>query len=641
MIIIKTFNGYTLNNSDFRATAASAKNPPPATPIFIEQANTDQIYAGTFKIDVRSVVVTLQIIDAANRDTLEAQLKEACRPGTAGLLVGLFTDNMTDYQLTVVVQSIRVDKGGVWTIIFSTGESAWHAVTASTDSLSLTASGDKKDLTVGGYSPTRLNISITPTTLPATGYAYQRLYQLVNKAGYGYGIRPWCIALDTAALVTAGKMQADGDDIMVVVDGAVVNRWLGGMNTSATHIWFNLNLAAGQTLELLTAVASSGGITTLYFKKTANNKSALTALPGRGFVQHGTEWFEYTGKDTAKYTLTGVTRAALETTMQAHAAADSFAWIEHSIYLLYGNGSATAPALTDTDYDDMKPVFDLVNSDNDTWVYTGSTKFHDPDNPNRTGAWKPSVTKVGNVSDIYEIKQNAASGDPAMGMRIGTWYKSGIVKSEKATISWLLNHPGGISTVTTVGQKYRNTTLWPGTLAARLEKSSNGSTWAQVWSAATPTAEDTWEAVSEASASAGDKANVRFILTGTFAAKADTDAYFEVLTCTVEFVAANEPAGTLGTEVSNYLLDVTVKNNTTGDQLNLLFPMKLNTALVLDCEAYSVEYGGVNAANSLNLNDNSRSVWMRLNPNVTNEIEITGVNIAQMTVAFSWYNRRL
>lgn len=642
MITIKTFDSFSLNSASYKAIATSTKSPPPAQPIFVDQMNADQMYSGAYKIDVRSVVVTVRLLTTVNRAVLESQLKEACRPGKTGLLVGTFDDDGEDYQLNVVVQSIVIGKNGLWTIIFSTGETTWRKVTADTDSWAVSASGATKDITVGGYSPTRLNVSITPTGLPATGYAYQRLYQLVNKAGYGYGLRPWCITLDTAALVTAGKMQADGDDIVVVVDGVVAKRWLGGMNTSATNIWFNINLAAGQTLVLLTPVASSGAITELVFAKTTNTKAALNALPSRGYVQHETEWFEYTGKDVANYKLTGVTRAALGTAMQAHSAADSFAWIEHSIFLLYGNSAATAPALTDSLYDATKPVFDLVNSTNASWVYTATTKFHDASAPDRTGGWTPVITKVGNESDVFEEADEAEGGAPAMGMRLSTWYRNGVVKGEKATLAWQFNHPGGISAVSMTGKKYRNTSLWPATAAAQLERSLNAKTWLSVWSEAIPTAEDTWESFTHnAAAITSNMANVRFSLAGTFAAQANTDAWFEVLTCTLAFYATNEPTGTLGSEVANYLLDVTIKNTTTGDQVTMVFPMLLNTALVLDAEEFSVEYGGVNAAACLALDDNSRAIWIRLEPETVNALVLTGTNVGTLTVALSWFERRM
>lgn len=643
MILIKTFNGFELNSSDFISTATSAKTPPDAKPVFIEQSKADAMYAGTYTMDVRSVAVTVRIVDQANMDELESVLKEALKPGTSGLLVGTFTDESRDYQLNCVVQSIRLSSKfeGLYLAVFQTGESAWQTVAEESDTWVVSAAGDTKTITVGGYSPTRLSLAITPTELPATGWAYQRLYELVNKPGYDYKIRPWCLTLDTAALVTAGKMQADGDDILVVVDGVITNRWLADINTDHTHIWINLNLAAGRSMTLLTPVASSGAITSLTFAKNANNLAALTALPARGYLQHGTEWFEYTSKDLKKYRVNGVTRAALSTTMQAHAAADVFNWIEHVVFVLYGNSAATAPALTDASYDDTKPVFDLSASDNTTWVYTASTKFYDGASPNRTGKWTPTVTRVGPDSDIYLEKGLTEGSDPAMGMGIETFYKSGKVQSEKSTITWSFSHVGGITHVSMTGRKYRSKALWPATKAALLQRSNDAKKWVEVWYEETPTAVTTWEAITHASSAiTSNMKTVRFILSGTLAAQADTDCYFEVLTASVVFVSANQPTGTFLTEKSNYLLNVSIQNLTTGDAVRLVFPVLLNTTMTLDAENYAVTYNGVNAASAMALDDDSRAVWVRLAVGA-NVLEITGDDIATLSIVPSWLERRL
>jgi hypothetical protein len=650
MIILKTFNNFSLTDSNYLSTATSAKTPPDANPVFIQQTKADSLYAGTYNLNVRSVAVTVRILDYANWEKLESQLKAACKPGSEGLLVGTFTDENRDYQLNCVVQSIHpIPKySDAYLIIFQTGESDWQTVSAETDTWEVDASGDTKNLDVGGYSPTRLSLSITPTELPATGWLYQRLYQLVNKPGCAYGVRPWCITLDTAALITAGKMQADGDDIVLLVDGVITKRWLVDINTDHTKIWFNPNLSAGQSMTLLTAVGATGAVSSLAIQNTANNAAALTALPARGFVQHGTEWFEYTGKLIVKkkkkltgITLTGITRGALGTTLQAHAPGDVFNFIEHAVMLLYGNSAATAPSLDDSTYDNTKPVFDLSASDNTTWVWTAATKFYDPAYPNRTGTWLPGVTRVGNESEIYHTAGDVEGAAVSMGMKFCTWYKAGVKQAEKASLSWMLSNAGGITTVSMTGRKYRNASSWPLINAASLQRTSDAKKWLEVWNEATPTAPLSWQAITHAAAAiTGSMKTVRFLLTGSLAALADVDCYFEVATASVVFVSANQPTGTLGTEKSSHLLNVTIKNNTTGDELDLIFPMILNTTLVLDGEAYTVLYGGVDAHSALDLDDDSRAIWIRLNPG-TNTLLITGDDVATLTIIPSWLERRM
>ncbi len=643
MIRVKSFNATVLNNADYFTYGLNLRSKPRASLKFIDQAMADALYSGTFSGEVWYPALKVTIRDFENRHMLESQIKQVFRPGTEGLLVGTFTDENRDYQITCVVQSCTpvAEQDGVYIVILASGAMDWHTVSAETDTWAADASGETKNISVGGYSPTRLSLAITPTILPATGWAYQALFQLVNKPAYAYGVRPWCIALDTATLITASKMQADGDDIVLMVDGVVTKRWLADINTNHTHIWFNVNLAAGQSMTLLTPVANTGTITTLTFQKTANNAAALKALPARGYVQHGTEWFEYTGKNLPYYQLTGISRTALNTTIQAHALADVFNWIEHSIILLYGNSTATAPALTDAGYDDTKPVFDLSTSDNDTWAWTASTKFYDAAKPNRTGMWLPAVIRVGNESDVYDTAGEVEGAAPSMGMRISTWFRAGVKQAERATLSWLLQNAGGISEVSMTGRKYRNTASWPAVNAASLQRSANARNWYEVWNEVTPAAVSTWEAITHAaSAITGSQKMVRFLMTGSLAALANVDCYFEVATASAEFVTANLPTGTLLAEKSNYLMNISIKNNTTGDQVNLLFPVLVNTTLTLDAENYDVTYGGVNAASALSLDDDSRAIWVRLNPGV-NELVITGDDIATLTIVPSWYARRM
>ncbi len=644
LINIKSFNGYNLANSSYNAFGTAMRSHSEATPVFIEQANAEIIDSGAFTLGVRSIPVRVKILDRTNEPALSAQLREALKPGTSGILLATFNDEMRDYQIECSVQSIVPDAtyGNLYTVIFQTGLNCWISVDEVTDAWAITASGDEKAITVGGYSETRLSLSLTATGLPANGWAFQKLYQLVNPLVYAYGKRPWCISMDTAALVSAGKCQADCDDLAVVVDGVITRRWLAAPNTSATKIWVNLDLIAGQSLTLLTPVASSGAITELYFEVTANNMAAMSKLPQKGIVYHGSEWFEYSGwvYGTTVVKFSGVKRGAYSTTLQAHAKTDAFRYIQHVIHLLYGNSVAVAPALNDVNFDNEKPIFDLATSTNASWVYTAITGFYDASKPTRPGAWKPIITKVGTESANYPIKGNAESGDPAMGMRIASWLKAGKITADTVTASWLMSCPGLISSVSATGRKYRSHPQWAAIEAFRLDRSINQITWVKVWSELTPTSAATWETVTKTNqAITPNMANVRFVLAGTIPAVAAVQNMAEILTVSVDFVSANLPTGTFLSEKSNYLLDVTVTNETTGDALQMVYPMLLNVAMDVDSEDFTVTYGLVNAHAAMSLNDDSRDIWLRLCPG-TNTIKIAGNDVGTLDVVLRWQERR-
>jgi hypothetical protein len=286
-------------------------------------------------------------------------------------------------------------------------------------------------------------------------------------------------------------------------------------------------------------------------------------------------------------------------------------------------------------------VFDLTASTNDSWVYSATTKFYDADAPGRTGGWTPSLTRVGNESEIYQNQGNVAGAAPAMGMQLSTWLKLGKAAGETATLAWQFKNAGGISAVSMTGRKYRSGTPWPATKAAILQRSLNGITWVEVWSELTPSAAVSWEAITHAGAAiTSNMPVVRFVFTGSLSASVDMDTFFEVLTATVAMVSANLPTGTLGSEKTNYLLNLSITNHTNGDAISLVIPMVLNAVMALDGEAYDTTYQGVNAASALSLNDESRAVWIRLEPGA-NALEITGTDVATLTVGLSWFDRRM
>ncbi len=646
MIQIKSICGFTLNPSDFVATAVSAKTPGDAMPVFISQTNASPKYSRAYTLDVKTVAIGVRIVDYANRDALEAQLKEGCRPGMDGVLVATFSDDGRDYQLYGVVQSIHLDPKNplVWTIVFKSEESTWKTVDEETATdWDITASGQTKTLTVGGYSKTRMSLDVEITGLPATGWAYRKAYQLINHVTYRYGMRPWCISLDTATLVTAGKMQADCDDIRVVVDGKLANRWIATPNNAATKIWINVNQEQGATLVSRTAIGATGAISSIQFVKNSDTKSALKRLPSHGLFVCGSEWFEYKSINLADYSVEVVGRAVYDTTMGAHSSGASFNFMEHAILILYGNMTVGAPDLASANYDDQKPMFDLAASDNGQFVYDTTSGFYDPARRQRSGAFQPTLNRVGTESEFYITYNDPEAANSGMGMQIETYYKGGVIQAEKATVAWQFSWPGRIATVSMTGRKYRTGTPWAGTTAVRLEYSNNLSKWVLVWSEGTPSSALTWQSITKATQNAHNAYHVRFALIGTLP-KVDTENDFEVLTCTIDVVDASNPTGTLLSEVDNCLMDLKFINQTNGDEINLLYPIRLNNTISMDGEKYEAVIGSGStqrdASAAFTLDDESRDVWMRLEPG-ENVIEVSGDVVPELTVVCKWYERRL
>lgn len=639
LITVKTFDGVSINDGSTYQAWLTTNIPASARPGFVDQANNDPQWSGTFTGDVKTLPLMVKIKNYALRYSLGMTMRDLFQRGARGKLVCTFSDDGLDYELDVVVVSCTPKNEQYFTVVLNGEHNAWRRSTASTDTWSVTASGATKTLTVAGGTETRLSVAITPTGGASSGAGYHGLYQLVNKPGIDYGLRPWCITIDTATLVSASQMRADGYDLQVVVNDQPVKRWIVNPNTSTTHVWFNANINEGYALTLLTPVASSGNIGELVFKKTDDNKAALKAMPNSGIIYHGTEWFQYSGKNTKTYKLGITKRGALSTAMQAHAAADVFYYIQNVIYVVSGNASATNPSANDATYDYEKPVFDLASSNNNQWVYTASTLFRDEDYPSRTGDWTVTVKRKGDTSGEYDFTQNAESGAPALGALIGTWDNGGRAQSENATITWQLNCPGGIFRVSMTGSKFRNTTLWPATAA--LQRSKDGKKFANVWTESSPVSLSTWTPFTHSLATMSAAAKmVQLIFSGKMAATADALAYFEVLTCTVEFTSANIPTGTLMTISQSFPLGMTITNNTTGDAVTITYPMRLNKTFTLNGEDFEATYDGVNAHGAMSLNDESRSAWIRLAPG-SNVLSVALGDVGPMTLALSWYSRRI
>jgi hypothetical protein len=643
MINIISFDGISLNDENYLSYPVNIKSPPSATHKFIEQAQADSQYSGRFAVDVRSLPINVIIKDQTKFLEKGSDLKEILRPGKRGDLVVNFSDDNRNYVINCVIQSITKDTKflNLYTVILQSGQSAFITSDEFTEDWEVTASGDEKTLSVFGHSPTRLSLSITATTLPVNGWAYQDRFKLVGNVDYPCGYGPYCVTIDTASLVTANKMRSDCQDIMWMINGIAQKRWISDPNTDHTKVWFNAIISKGQQLTLKKPIESTGSVDYMEWVHTDDNLRALKALPETFIIFHGTEWIEVTAKNYKKFRTDVVTRGAFDTTLQAHVFGDVFTWIENPGNMLYGNSSATDPSENDSTYDDDKPLFDLSLSDNDEWVYTDSTQFYDSVHPNRTGGWAASVSRIGDQSDTYDYTENAESGDPAMGMFMATWIKRGKASSETAKLAWSLTRGCLISSVSMTGQKYRSATYWPGTKAIQLQRTRDFKNYYMVWYEATPTAANSWEAITKASqAVTPNMATVQFVFTGSLSKQLDIETYFEVLTATVEFPSANLPSFDFSTEAENYLLDITIENQTTGDSANLLYPMRVDVPLVVDGENYEITYGDANALSALELNDEGRDIWIRLLPG-DNDLIITGNDIAILDVTLNWKERRL
>lgn len=653
MYKIVSFNGISINdgvNYSAEFNGPSFLGSTDASPTYIKQTNADSVASGVYTVGQKSISITIGVVASIGRGTLVNQLRYNLQRGGYGKLVVTFLDDNTNYYVNASITSLQPTSiyDGYYIVTMTTGDTDWRAVTASTDTWSIALGNEAtKTITIDGTDVTRLIMSITPTSNPAVGYLYQNYYNVINIPSKSFANIPICITLDTNALIHASptsKMQSLCQDLRILVDGNYVNRWITGADTATTKIWFNMSLAAGGTMTLLTEVPLTGSVTQLVFKNTAANLAAYSAIQNTGYMYHGGECFSYSGKtkNASGYIyLNNVVRAYLGTTQIKHVTNSSFNFIQHTVAMVYGNNAVDDPSTGDDDYDNLKPVFNLTTSVNGAWSYDATTPYYAPGRP---GSWVPSISKpTGNAeSEYYTIKQNADTGDYALGMKMACYIKQGKWQPGDSTIAWELSHPAGIYSIAATGEKYKNTTRWPSTSTANntgLVGLLITGAWYSVWNESTPSALS-WTSFTRATATV-NRTRARFIFMGSMPATTNAYACLEILTCTVTFIASYVPTATALGEKANYTMDITIENTTNGDSVRVVYPMLLTVPINLNCENYTITYHGTSVYNAMIVDDTWRDVWIRLVPGA-NVIKVSGPNgFGDMTADLSWYKRRV
>lgn len=644
--IIKTVDGRNVNDNTNYKAVGKLDNLPAASLTHIEMEQSDPVDSGSWSVEPRTGAVIVLIRNYAQREALLSQLKKWFKRGQAVVVVATATEDSVDYQIACRVVNVVQDDTyrQQVTLLLKSDQTAWRSVALQTDTNNFTSTGGTKVINVGGNTETSLIVTFTPTAGPLTGYLYQDLYRLPGVPGVDLGYGPWCMTVNHSALVTASKSQTSGNDLRVFVNGAEVRRWIapGTNNTSTCKVWFNLTIPLGHQFTLGTGISTTD-VEYLEVHNTPNNIATLKKMPTSGVIYSGTEWMLYSSINPTLRRVYIKQRGALGTTRQSFLGGGSvtFAVIPNVITLQYGNLTIGAPADLDATYDNIKPLFDLAASDNAQWVYTASTSFRDLNVTGRTGGWTTFEKKNGTVTKLYDITQDAESGNPALGQKIAAYPKGTGWVQDTATLRHIISRACGINEISMTGQKFRSGAAYPA--GARVEKSKDGKTWMSLWSEAKPATVNVWTAWaahSNVALGAGFK-----WLSLTFVGSVNgIEAYAaqECLTATVEFVSANLPTGTFLGEKNNSYIDFTFSNDENGDAIAVAGPILRDKVLSLDGELYTATYDKTNAHEMMRLNDEGRSTWIRLKGEQNNTLRLTALSDqGTLVTALSWYRRRI
>ena len=501
------------------------------------------------------------------------------------------------------------------------GDVRWRHETEDSDVWNITASGQTNVVANGGDDDAYPRITIEPTNPKSAGYTYKRFVPVYWRVEEGFIDYPFELTnggLDTATLVSGSKAQADGDDFRVLVDGMQSARWFGtgsyAFNQATTKVWAALDFQADVPMTLKTAIAGSGAITEIEVNED------IGSLYHKGIVVIDSEAFTYTGTNVADRTLTGVTRAMKNTSMAAHVVDEDVEWIQHDIWFMYGNASATAPVQTDT----YKPAFS-VDSSNTSWDYDDFGAGHIVTGPHtRSGRWTPPQYVVNYV--VPYTANRGTQADPREEL--------GTIAALSGGRGTLWNPCGSTAANFQNGEKYSGKLgYWTG----EIQSSLNGSLWETEYEVAEPTVVDTWQSWSQNETLDTGSVYVAMYLDHGVANSA---AYLEAADVTLTLNSSNTPTVLFsGTEYTNaYRLDCTITNNTTGDAIEVEYLMEEDEELEVDTYEKTVVdlVDDSQQMQALTLVGGARRHWLRLQPgNNTIQFDDTGTSAVTLTMEFA------
>lgn len=627
---VVSFGGHGINDGVNYRTSLEAGGHTPAdvSPEFALRDSGGAMIGGATTPARYLVLRTVLEPGAYTRRFLQAQWYDWFRPSARriGALVIEDDDGENERYMPVMPISIVHEDGGdglvLLTMVAVHDEEMWRSVVEDEEEWLITASGVTKVIT-NGSGPRNQDAfpvySFTPATNKSAGDnlgVFSTVPWPADQAGVGYPVDVADGALDSAALIAAGKMQADGGDVIVHVDGVYHIPTLAGVNTANTKVWVRLDFAPGQEFTL-SAARASGSTSDIGVGEDVG------AMPNVGIVRIDGELFTYTGKNVEARMLTGVSPGVKGTAPAGHSAGAAVEWIQHDIRILYG------VFIPDEVMEPRRiPLFDYAASTNTSWVFGN---FADADDEERPGQWRfgPATNALG-----YGANRNGGA--------VSLFAELGMVTNAAGTAqyggAWTLYNPCGI-----VGANFSNGERYHAVRAvswsAAVRSSIDGNSYVVDYAIPKPSAANSWESWSRNAASlpAGTR-YVQLYMAGV--ATATRIQYLECGDVTVSLDGSRTPSAALGTEEVGYPLRAVVRNTTTGEEIVVMFNMGLNTTLEVDTDLLRVRYleDGSNQFRAVSKPGEGRDTMLRLAAG-GNILEFVDEATGQVTMGIRWRKR--
>lgn len=584
------------------------------------------------------ILTALVVGEGVDADTLDARRRALMRAlDTTRVPVTVTIENQTGtarrrYMNMVVIKPDQIAGQvgqGFAARMQPADDVRWRSVNSEFETFELTATATHS-VSVSGDLDVLPQIHITPTSdKDVPRWEYRRRFIIDWRSETG-GIHTVDVSgpdnLNTAALLSAGKITDETNIGVTFMNSAFVRRDFGGFGGTTTKVWITVNFAPGAAVYLTAAVGASA--TTIAIEDGMR-------LPPSGALMIDSEIITYSGRtDTA---LHSVGRGAFDTTAASHGA-DSLARTVYVGYILYGPNATTPTPVPGRD--DLLPNLDLELSTNDTWYYN-STRAGFNSGPTRPGAWKYSQWG-GESNDLWYTSASTAAGGYS-DLRTLPWRALGL-RPGRAEMAFFSNRFAlPISNVRVLGRRMvaADEETYPGAprltiLDDAFDQSTSWDAGAEVYP---PPPNQTFD-VSHNPILAGweqfggtlPPQRVRWGFVGTNHVQADIQEMY------VSFY--DEPTVTLGAEDTDYDLDFTITNETTGEAITIQFPdMAPNETLVIDGEGRTVVYTGDGSTRYDVVSRNApRPHFLSLAPG-TNSLRFEEDGMGAMEVYLSWRPR--
>lgn len=565
-------------------------------------------------------------------------------------------DSNKQYYVYATPKAVLQDASGGpnATVQLAYDDPIWQSVTQNSQTFSVTSATDSTGVTAGGNDDSYPIFEITPTTQPSTDYLYNMYCQVLPTSTVPFPSRYLDIVgttdgttWDTAALISGGKMQSAGQDIRVLRNGVLIDFWLDGINTTDTHVIVVADMPGALNMTLKTAVASTDTITEVELNNTAANRALITTAPASGRLildsalgSTDTEEFTYTAKTitAVKLAFTINARSVRNTSASSFSANANVRYLPYDFNIIYGNTTVAAYVTDDT----RKPI-QALTSRNNSFTYTS---FWDEAGV-RPGIWTQALRLVSSPSlsrsDFFTSTNDEGDTDPAsaMGMSGYTYEAGGIWRADSVQLAWRGYFPDVVASISASGEQYQ-------TSVSRLTPSMQAgpliTTFYNLWTVAAQASTDysTWTTWSKATTDATIPANTRYLrwfASGTQLGSTDHNSKIDINSLTVTMT--NVPHVMMRTESANYKLDCRIRNETTGEFFDVLFPMLLNETVIIDTDPDfpTAKYKGLIVNGAVNLSS-IRSAWLRLAPGSnTIGFESNLAAASNVTIVIKWRDR--